>query len=559
MGPKVSIVIPVYNGSDFLDEAIQSALAQTYENIEIVVVNDGSNDGGATERIALGYGDRIRYFSKPNGGVASALNYAIQVMTGDFLSWLSHDDLYSREKIQRNIEALSALAEDERARTIIYSNYSVFSADPAKAIEVSLKGVQPQLFRYWLTIENGLHGCTLLIPKSAFQQCGVFNEELRTTQDYDLWFRMARRFQFVHMPQALVLARSHSGQGSITMAKTALQECNSLLSHFALDLWESELLAAGHASVSLAYASIAGSFLRRGFWQAGWTISSMAISHLNRERFKSVLPVLWTLGQSLAGSYVFRLARCLFPASRRLRIRNLLSSVRSMKSFKAVIDHNSSLKQKFSEIYDGNVFGGKVSRSGAGSDLVQTAVIRAELPALVKKLGVRSFMDAPCGDWYWMRSTELGVESYIGVDIVEAMIEMNQRHFGNAKTSFRCLNLVEDSLPPVDLVFSRDCLVHLSFADAEKAIANFKKSGSKYLLTTTFCTRDSNNDLVGKDSFWRPLNLQLAPFNFPPPLLIINERCTEDNGIYGDKCLGLWLLSDIQCGSHLQPPASATN
>ncbi len=78
--PKVSIVIPVYNGSDFLAHAIDSALSQTYNNIEILVINDGSNDDGTTERVATSYGDKIRYFSKPNGGVASALNMGISKM-----------------------------------------------------------------------------------------------------------------------------------------------------------------------------------------------------------------------------------------------------------------------------------------------------------------------------------------------------------------------------------------------------------------------------------------------------------------------------------------------
>ena len=77
MDKKVSIIIPVYNGSNYLKEAIESALAQTYDNVEVLVVNDGSNDGGATEQIALSYGERIRYFKKENGGVASALNVGI--------------------------------------------------------------------------------------------------------------------------------------------------------------------------------------------------------------------------------------------------------------------------------------------------------------------------------------------------------------------------------------------------------------------------------------------------------------------------------------------------
>ena len=92
INPLVSIVIPVYNGSNFLSQAIEAALSQTYKNIEILVVNDGSKDDGATEKVALSYGDRIKYLSKPNGGVSSALNYGIEHMSGDYFSWLSHDD-----------------------------------------------------------------------------------------------------------------------------------------------------------------------------------------------------------------------------------------------------------------------------------------------------------------------------------------------------------------------------------------------------------------------------------------------------------------------------------
>ena len=96
-----------------------------------------------------------------------------------------------------------------------------------------------------------------------------------------------------------------------------------------------------------------------------------------------------------------------------------------------------------------------------------------------------------------------------------------------------------------DLIFSRDCLVHLSFDAALCVVANFKRSGAKYLLTTTFTQRDRNNDLIGKDQFWRPLNLQLSPFSFPAPVLLIDEGGTEELGQYPDKCLGLWLLEDL--------------
>jgi len=179
-----------------------------------------------------------------------------------------------------------------------------------------------------------------------------------------------------------------------------------------------------------------------------------------------------------------------------------------------------------------------------GSDLVQTAVIRRELPRLVEELGIRSFIDAPCGDWFWMKEAHLGVAEYIGVDIVEKLVEINNLQFGNPSRRFLCLNLAEDLLPKVDLIFCRDCLVHLNFQDIRRVIANFKRSQSKYLLTTTFTNRKRNVDLAGKD-VWRTPNFQVAPFNFPPPGRLINEGCTEANGLYGDKSLGLWRLEDL--------------
>ena len=106
--PKVSIIIPVYNGSNFMKCAIDCALAQTYENTEIIVVNDGSNDDGKTEAIALSYGEQIRYFSKPNGGVSSALNCGIANMTGDYFAWLSHDDAYSATRIEDAVKLLKS-------------------------------------------------------------------------------------------------------------------------------------------------------------------------------------------------------------------------------------------------------------------------------------------------------------------------------------------------------------------------------------------------------------------------------------------------------------------
>lgn len=211
---------------------------------------------------------------------------------------------------------------------------------------------------------------------------------------------------------------------------------------------------------------------------------------------------------------------------------------------KNLLDRNSNLAERFSDIYSKNVFGGKDSRSGGGSNLIQTAEIRRKIPMLVQEFGIKTFLDAPCGDWFWMKETQLGVEHYTGIDIVSSLIEKNQQKFGNGSIHFLCLNVVDDQIPQADLICCRDCLVHLKFRDIHNMITNFKRSKSTYLLTTTFINRTVNADLIG-DDIWRPLNLELPPFNFPKPIKLINEQCTEGNGQYSDKHLGLWLLDEV--------------
>jgi glycosyltransferase involved in cell wall biosynthesis len=293
--PKVSIVIPVFNGSDYLREAIESALAQTYRNIEIVVINDGSQDDGETERIALSYGDSIQYFAQKNGGVGSALNVATEKMTGDYFSWLSHDDLYCPEKVEAQVRALAGM---DRTRSILYGDYAIFFDNAADVRETHLPTVPPDQFRYFITTNNILHGCTLLIPKAAFDECGGFNEALRTTQDYDLWFRMAKKFQFIHIPGVQVKARSHAEQGSVKMKDTALREINALLSGFVRNLTKAELAAATHSSLSLAYAAIAANLMNRGFSDAAKAASDLAWKNIWRSSVADAIQCLAVLRQA---------------------------------------------------------------------------------------------------------------------------------------------------------------------------------------------------------------------------------------------------------------------
>lgn len=286
--PKVSIVIPVYNGADYLAAAIDSALGQTYHNLEVVVINDGSTDDGASERIARSYGDRIRYFSQPNGGVASALNRGIDVMSGDYFSWLSHDDLYVPEKLEIQIAAVTWAPDP--SRVVLYSDFDIFTTDPSAAEPAPpVEQVPPRDFRYHITVANTLHGCTLLVPRNAFTEHGRFDTALRTTQDYDLWFRIAEGFAFVHQPRVLVHARSHPDQGSMAMSDLVERECNALLGGFVERLSAAEVRRNGDESVADGYLRLADNLDIRGFKAASahalerWSEHQRSADHEDHE------------------------------------------------------------------------------------------------------------------------------------------------------------------------------------------------------------------------------------------------------------------------------------
>lgn len=275
--PLVTIVIPVYNGASFLKGAIDSALGQTYPNLEVIVVNDGSNDGGATESIALSFAERIRYFSKENGGVASALNFALREMTGEYFSWLSHDDLYLPDKISRQISFLSGF---DATRTVVYSDYSIFSDEEVgRAVSMLLPNVPPRHFRYWLTTHSALHGCSLLIPRNVFEALGSFDESLRTTQDYDLWFRAAEHYSFVHLPHVLLLARAHGGQDTREKAQLAFNESSALHLAFAKGLLRSDIPGETDREAGAHYLILASRLWTRGFAEAGNHCAGLAKSY----------------------------------------------------------------------------------------------------------------------------------------------------------------------------------------------------------------------------------------------------------------------------------------
>lgn len=201
------------------------------------------------------------------------------------------------------------------------------------------------------------------------------------------------------------------------------------------------------------------------------------------------------------------------------------------------------MKEVFSRIYHDNLWGDPESVSGPGSGVTRTAAFRDQLSALLEEINARSLLDAGCGDFNWMKEAEPDLDHYFGVDVVSELIADNQRKYRDPRRNFIELDITKDELPRVDVILCRDCLVHFSFADAIAAIRNFKRSESTYLLTTTFIRFPQN--VAIQTGEWRQINLEIAPFNFPKPLRMIDERCTHTGGVFADKHLALWRLDDI--------------
>ena len=167
-------------------------------------------------------------------------------------------------------------------------------------------------------------------------------------------------------------------------------------------------------------------------------------------------------------------------------------------------------QEKFTEVYQKNAWNGTESVSGTGSDHAQTARLRNILPALLRQLGATSLVDAPCGDMHWMKDIpweQLNIH-YTGLDIVAELVEKLSRAYPGR--TFQCLDLVTQVPPRADLIFCRDCLVHLPLAEIQTVIGNFAKSGATWLLTTTFPKTAQNTDVR-----WRRLAASESPGRTP--------------------------------------------
>jgi hypothetical protein len=199
-------------------------------------------------------------------------------------------------------------------------------------------------------------------------------------------------------------------------------------------------------------------------------------------------------------------------------------------------------RSKFRAYYLNGGWSDAETVSGPGSTLESTRTVRQQIPKIFSDFNIRSVVDIPCGDFYWMREIDLRGVDYQGFDIVRELIDSNNAKYRTATIRFGCRDLIKDNLPVADLVICRDCLIHYTTRYVIKAIHNIKRSGSTYLLTTTFTSIAENREIESTGLF-TPINLQRPPYGLPRPILLI------DDGGKDGRSLGLWRLSEIQIDS----------
>jgi GT2 family glycosyltransferase len=466
----VSIIIPVFNGAKYLREAIDSALSQTHRPLEVLVVNDGSTDGGATSGIARSYGDRIRLIEKENGGVASALNAGIARMRGDYFSWLSHDDVYYPDKIARQLAYLSASGQE---REIAYCNWHVIDSE-SRILETII--VDPAVREEPVLLVLGVHigGCSLLIPKRAFDEAGLFNEALLNSQDNELWMRMVvKGFRLRYVPDVLLQSRAHAEQGSRVTSQRHGQERDRFY-HWAL-----EFMGPGNRRANAA--GIVRILLQRR--RMGDLRRYLGI--LSREAGASVAGIAAARGTGRAAASFVGQRLTSLPVLRRL------SDAFSRRRFRSSSGYWEARYQR-----------GETSGIGSAGRFADFKA--AVLNDFVAKRGITTVAEFGCGD-----GQQLGrftFPRYLGLDVSPAAVDLCRRLYRDDVTKEFLVYAGQPTLEAIrrfgpELTLSLDVIYHLvEDAVFEEYIANLFGSASRYVIvySTDFDRRYTSRHQVDR-------------------------------------------------------------
>jgi len=208
MEPLVSVIIPTYNRSRFLGEALDSALNQTYKGMEILVVDDGSTDG--TSQLVRKYGPRIRYIYQERSERSSARNRGVRESCGDYIAFLDSDDIWLPEKLERQVKVLN----DNEEIGVVYTGVQFIDEDgrayEGKICWAALQRKRQRLYEDLMT-RNVISGSasSVLLRRECMETAGPFDEAMNACEDLDLWRRLAANFRFHKIEQPFVKLRVH--------------------------------------------------------------------------------------------------------------------------------------------------------------------------------------------------------------------------------------------------------------------------------------------------------------------------------------------------------------
>lgn len=217
--PKVSVIIPLYNGEKFISETTESVLAQTYKNMEIIIINDGSTDG-SHEKIKP-YLNRIKYIYQENKGISVARNKAILNSTGEYIAFLDHDDLWKPEKITLQVQYL----DQHQDVGFVHTNLSIMrdTKITKEIFQTEKRNREGDCFNE-LLLGNFINMLTVMVRRKCLEQVGIFDPDIKVIQDYDLWLRIAKHFRLGYINKPLAIYRIHDSNISKNKIRLTLEE-----------------------------------------------------------------------------------------------------------------------------------------------------------------------------------------------------------------------------------------------------------------------------------------------------------------------------------------------
>ena len=229
--PLVSVVIPVYNGAAFVAQAIESVREQTYPNVEVVVVDDGSTDELGVIADAFAAKDpRVRVIHKPNGGLSAARNSGIANARGAFLNFLDADDLILPDKIRQQLRVLLSRKDVD----LVYSDFRKFNGGDGTVYDLHRR-LPPLPFREMLVYRNWFGVQAPLLRRRLIDRVGTFDTAFASAEDWDFWYRCAQHTEFVFQPGVLSLVRLHGNQMTGNATRMAQAQRQFSEKHFCDD------------------------------------------------------------------------------------------------------------------------------------------------------------------------------------------------------------------------------------------------------------------------------------------------------------------------------------